>query len=292
MAFVELALTPEIRRALHRFWGVAGFAERLFGGEESAAVRIGAHVVRVGPTWRSDAELRWAYSIAARVAADIPEVTGPVRHSGGGYVVRVGGRPVSVWPYVAGVWADPENHRWQAAQFLARLHRAFAAVQPERPRPSTPGPGVVREPLLQDPELDRWMDRFYASNSRQHPLHGDFYRGNVLVRSDVIVALLDWDDVLVGPPEQELAWAVWEWTQRGRTTLDLAAGQQFVEKYREAGGTARPITPEELAQLIRNRIRREVAYSQAVGAWGISSDPADLAYETRQLRAFRELCRD
>jgi aminoglycoside phosphotransferase (APT) family kinase protein len=103
---------------------------------------------------------------------------------------------------------------------------------------------------------------------------------------------LNWDDVLIGPPEQELAWAVWEWTQRGRTTLDLAAGQQFVEKYREAGGTARPITPEELAQLIRDRIRREVAYSQAVGAWGISSDPADLAYETRQLRAFRELRRD
>lgn len=293
MAFIELELTAEIRLALCRGWGLRAdrAAMRLFGGEESAAFRIGEHVVRVGPAWRRDEELQWSYSVAAAVAARVPEVTAPVPRTAGGYLVRAAGRPVSVWPYVAGDWADPDNEdqRRQAAQLLARLHCAFAAVRTLPRRPSAPGPGDVHNPLLPDPDLDRWMDDFYARHSRRHPLHGDFYRGNILVRDGIIVALVDWDDVFIGPPEQELAWAVREWTQRRRTTLDIAAAQQFTGQYRAAGGTAEPITPEDLAQLIRDRIRREVTYSQAVGVWGISADPDDVAYEAGQLRAFREL---
>lgn len=55
---------------------------------------------------------------------------------------------------------------------------------------------------------------------RLQPLHGDVYRANVLVRDRRLVALVDWDDVLLGK------------------ILDPA--MRFIDNYAAAGGPGRP----------------------------------------------------
>lgn len=287
-------MTGSIRRAVEANWGLsaAGDAVRLPGGEESASYRIGRNVVRIGPEWRSDAELEWSYTITARVAADVPEVTEPLATSRGSYVVRVGDRPVSVWPYAEGSWADHSDVDQQdrAADLLARLHRAFARLSDLTPRPAWADLDWLREPHpdVADRDLDGWLADFMERRSVRQPLHGDVYQGNVLIRDGHIVALVDWDEIFLGPPEQELAWAAGEWGSV-RETLDLAAAMRFVDTYRAAGGPADRIGPDELAQLIRGRIRMEVNYSHATGQWGTCDDPEEREYEANQLRAFRAL---
>lgn len=289
MAFVDTPLTAEVYGAVWRWWGIeVGGDQRLYGGEESASYRLGDHVVRIGPRWRTDAELEWSYEVAARAAASVPEVIAPLRARNGHSVVRVGGRPVSVWPYIAGVWGDErdENQRRQSADLLARLHRAFARL-PTGHRPDA-RPRSEPEPEFSDPDLDRWLAAFDARHPCQRPLHGDFYAGNTLVRQGRIVALLDWDDVILGPPERELAWAAWEWGD-GLSTLDLGPPMAFVARYVAAGGTAAPIGEEELAQLVRERLRMEVGYNRAAWRAGAPRDADDLKYEARQIEAFRTL---
>lgn len=142
--------------------------------------------------------------------------------------------------------------------------------------------------MVADAALDRWLAEFTTCRPVRQPLHGDVYRGNVLVRAGVIVALLDWDDVFLGPPEQELAWAAAEWGGV-RETRRLDAARRFVQTYVDAGGTAERIGDEELVQLIRGRIRMEVTYDCATGQWGISDEAEDREYEANQLAAFRAL---
>lgn len=253
---------------------------RLPGGEESAAFRCGDLVVRVGPTWRSDAELEWANEVALAAADVVAEVVAPLTRPDGTTVVRVDDRPVTLWPFVAGVastgdW-DVED---QAADLLARVHRALAMV-PWRPLPPSSAPRASVADLA-DPDLDTWLAVFDRDHTRIHALHGDFYPGNVLVDDGAIVGLIDWDEALLGPPERELAWAAWQWGDC-LETLDLDPAVAFVDVYRAAGGPARRIGEHDLRQLVRQRIRLEVAYDRV-------RLPDDTEYQELQLRAFHRL---
>lgn len=290
MPFVDTPFTPEVGAAVHQRWGIAGAAERLHGGEESASYRLGEHVVRIGPSWRTDEELAYSFAIAAAAGRHVPEVTAPCSLPDGGHLVRVGNRPVSVWPYVSGSWADPadEQQRVDAAGLLARLHQVFAAMNPPGARPRREESRVADVPEVNDPELDRWMEDFRRRRTGCHPLHADYYRGNVLVRDRAIVGLIDWDDAFVGPPEQELAWAAWEWG-RGLESLDLGPALAFIDRYIAAGGTAERIDVNEFVHLVRARIRMDIMYSNRAGTWGTSGDPDDIAYEASEVHAFRTL---
>ena len=129
MPYVDTPLTGEIREAVSSAWGldVGDAGERLFGGEESAAFRVGAQVVRIGPAWRTTAELEWCHGIALAAAAEIPEVVPPLPNHAGATVIRVGGRPVSVRPHVEGSRVDDDEacQRAEAAELLARLHQGL-----------------------------------------------------------------------------------------------------------------------------------------------------------------------
>lgn len=289
MVFADIPLTAEVRAAVRRHWRNGdGGGERLHGGEESACYRLDGEVVRIGPRWRTDAELAWSYAVAVLAAASVSEAIAPRPTRDGRLLVRVAGRPVSVWPYVTGSSGDDrsEDQRGQAAELLARLHRAVALLgtgpRPDARSRSQPGPGVT------DPVLDRWLAAFNERHPVRQPLHGDFYAGNTLVRHGRIVALLDWDDVFLGPPERELAQAAWEWGD-GLSTLDLSAALRFIGRYVTAGGPAAPLTEEELAQLVRERLRMDVTYNRAARRHGAPCDAADLEYEARQLEAFQSL---
>lgn len=142
-------------------------------------------------------------------------------------------------------------------------------------------------PDFADPELDTWLHTFWTDDRPRHAVHGDFYGANTLVRSGTIVAVIDWDEATLAPPEWELAGAAWEWGD-GLTTLDLTAAHRFIEQYFESGGTVAAMDEIMLRQLIRSRIRSEVAYDRAsTSPDSLSAD--DHAYQCRQLQAFREL---
>lgn len=255
--------------------------KQLPGGDESGVFRCGDVVVRVAPTWRTDAELEWTNEVALVAADEVAEVVAPLFRPDGSTVVRIDDRAVTLWPFVEGERADDRDAdtRLQAADLLARVHRALGRM-PWRPRP-TDGAPTAPTPDLDDHDLDTWLALFDRDHATRHALHGDFCGGNALVADGHIVGLLDWDEALVGPPERELAWAAWEWGDCLKT-LDLEPALAFVDAYRAAGGPARRIGEHDLRQLVRQRLRWESGYRRA-------NTPFDLEYESRQLRAFHRL---
>ncbi len=287
MPYVDTPLTEGVRAVVERDWAenVSGSAARLHGGEESAAFRVGDVVIRVGPPWRQRSELEWCHAVARTAAASVPEAIAPRVNARGETVVLVDGRPVSVWPFVEGEWADDDDEQqWsQAPLLLAAIHRALAAAS-VGPRPLRSSPSAV-VPEVEDPDLDVWMSAFLLHHPHHQPLHGDFYSGNLLARDRQIVAVLDWDEALVGPPELELAWAAWEWGD-GLWADDFADVFAFVDAYRGAGGRAAQLTHTELFQLVRVRLRDEVRYASAVET---QLDADDQAYRLRQIDVYHRL---
>lgn len=286
MIYADIPLSDAVRETVAASWGVAdGRDERLFGGEESAAYRLGDHVVRIGPSTRPDAEAEWCHALARHAAAAAPEAVAPLPAPGGATVLRVAGRPVSVWPYVAGAWPDTEL-RTQAAVLLARLHRALATARPgPRPIPAFVEHGLDGTPQehLPDPELDRWLADFHRTHATQ-PLHGDYYAGNTLARNGRITAVLDWDEAYIGAPEMELASAALEWGDD-----DPALGAEFVDAYLAEGGTAGPLDQVTLAQLTRHRLRRESVYFHQAVLRGVRHSAEDVAYHHARDALFHDL---
>ena len=264
-----------------------GNSHRLPGGEESDAYRVGQMVIRVGPRWRTAAQAEWAYAVAVAAAAQVPEAVAPLTSASGRTVLMLAGRPLSVWPYVAGRSADRANpaHFQAAAELLARLHVALSAA----PLGSQPGSGhaVSDGPDLADPDLDAWLNRFARACLRRHGLHGDYYPGNVLARGEQLAAVLDWDEAYIGAPESELAAAAWEWGD-GLRTGELGRVARFAATYRQAGGPAAALTETALRQLIRQRLRREIRYKRGTGFETVSAAEDD-AYTAAQTAAYWEL---
>lgn len=291
MIYTEIPLTEDIRAAVAAEWGHKGDGERLFGGEESAAYRVGEVVVRIGPRDRDPAQVRWCNDIASAAAREVPEVVAPLARIDGSTVLVVAGRPITVWPFVEGEWAsgvDPVQ-RDEAAVLLARVHRALAEHRPPaRPTRSFLEIGLdgASSAELPDPDLDHWLAEFSRA-ARPQPLHGDYYEGNLLARAGHVIAVLDWDEALVAPPEVELASAAMEFADEYGT--DLSAVRAFADAYHAAGGTAVALDDLALAQLMRHRLRREAVYFDIAVARGVRHDEDDLEYHRERMAAFHRL---
>jgi Ser/Thr protein kinase RdoA (MazF antagonist) len=186
-----------------------------------------------------------------------------------------------VWPYADGEW--PSKHdpalRYQAAELLARLHKALA----DAPRPDEPPTAMGRGPGedLADAELDDWLESRESVGAQ--PLHGDFYRGNALAVDGRITALLDWDDAYVGPVEKDVCEAAWEWGA-GLDTGSLAGPLAFLAAYTSSGGIA--LSQYALRQYARARMRSEILYART--RWQ-ELDADDHAYHRAQIAAFESL---
>jgi hypothetical protein len=117
----------------------------------------------------------------------------------------------------------------------------------------------------------------------RHPIHGDFYRGNVLVDDGEIVAVIDWMDATLEPMEQEVAWSTWEFcrNEAGDGLIEPLA-ERFMRAYIEAGGPANVRAPFDPIPWIRRRLRLEAS------AW--FNDPRSVdghsRYHEAQVRAF------
>jgi aminoglycoside phosphotransferase (APT) family kinase protein len=143
----------------------------------------------------------------------------------------------------------------------------------------------VSTPDLDDPALDALLDELSAG--RAVPLHGDFYHGNVIVRDEKIAALVDWDEAFTGPPERELAWASWEWSD-AREEYDVTHCLEFVSAYASAGGPAGPMDERTIAAFVRARLRWEISYNRALREGDGGFDPEYLDEITE---AYHELKR-
>lgn len=280
--YANTPLTDDVRTVVADTWGIDAFVggERLFGGEESAAFKIADHVIRIGPTWRTTAELEWCHQIASAAAREVPEAIAPLATASGATVVRVRAHPVSVWPHVEGRWVDDDDDRqWeQAADLLARLHRALAKLDTS-PRPDGAGTMTSRQVPGVDTELQSWLEHFDAAH-QACPIHGDFYAGNLLARDGDIVGLLDWDEALLTPQTRELAWAAWEFGD-GLWADDLTGVTDFITAYREAAGPAEPPDGPGLRNLVRHRLLGEMLYIDEQAARAELTDD-DIAYRQRQ----------
>lgn len=290
MTHVDIPLSEDIRAAVAAEWGIRGAGERLSGGGESAAYRVGEVVVRIGGLDRDPAEVEWCNGIAVTAGA-VEEVVAPLARADGSTVAVVHGRAVTVWPLVDGQWVDVDDSGQvaEAATLLARVHRALADHRPPpRPRPGFLEIGLDGTPSteLPDPDLDRWLAEF-TRTARAQPLHGDYSEANLLAHDGHITALLDWDEAIVGPPEVELASAALEFADE--FGQDPTAARRFVTNYHAAGGTASFLDDLTRTQLMRHRLRREAAYFTLAAARGVEHDADDLAYHHQRLTAFHRL---
>jgi Ser/Thr protein kinase RdoA (MazF antagonist) len=270
----------------------ASEARPLVGGTASKVWRLASAppvVVRLSP-YLPLKDLQRTCGVAGEFSRRVREATEPVAGSDGELAFLWDGQPVTVWPFVDGRPLDRLDLvlLQRAARLLARLHEAALA---------RPGLGDGRPPdrdetearrILPDDELDEWLRSWHdtwASDEQVGWMHGDFFPGNILCRQGEIVGLVDWDEAHWGPLVTELAWSVWEFgrSPTGDTLLPDRA-LEFLAAYRRAGGPVQP--SNSLIPLIRDRLRRGVAFWRRVQADGYQ---LDLAEDQARVAAFESL---
>ena len=100
-----------------------------------------------------------------------------------------------------------------------------------------------------------------AKGGREGPIHGDFYRGNVLIRRGRIVGLVDWEEAHVDHFDYELASAVWQFCVSKREhDFDRLLARSMLVAYGSA------LSPDDLVPLIVKRLGYELE------VWGEESD--------------------
>jgi len=107
----------------------------------------------------------------------------------------------------------------QMAAQLARIHAIDPAPLDFLPRPpvnSSPAlyaldrtRRVIDTIELQNPALEfglRWLDQRAPACARLTLIHGDFRIGNLLVGTEGLNAVIDWEFAHIGDPHEDLAW--------------------------------------------------------------------------------------
>ncbi len=80
--------------------------------------------------------------------------------------------------------------------------------------------------------LIRWLKKHAPRADRVSVVHGDYRLGNFLFDDDGIIAILDWEQVHVGDPVEEIAFMYWSvWSLEGICPID-----EFVRRYEQASG--------------------------------------------------------
>lgn len=220
---------------------------------------VAAQVWRAATTTNTYA-VKWSgagtstgHQVAAYLADSIPGTPEPIRTIDGGLWTFHGKkRRLTVTPWINGARAAESgltNEQW--TEYGVLLRRVHSAETPERLRDALPrhSPVDVRIPALaadlqsrlttQAPEDDLeaelaavWrehQDTITAlltawppePNGRRVICHADPHLGNVLV--DGRVHLIDWDDVVLAPPEQDLMFMLGGFGSLGPTTDEQLA---------------------------------------------------------------------
>ena len=274
----------------------------LTGGEESAVWRLATGdetlVVRVSPAWRTVAELQWVHDLICFTAQAIPEVVKPLATADGSTIFLHAGQPAVVFPFVEGEALEREDSglREAAARVLARLHQALSAWPAGRARPpsgpAAPVPWPAERDLqaLLDADLDTWHATAYRSAALlAGPVHGDYYRRNLLCRDGRICGVIDWDESHIAPYLEEVAWATWEFAKvPSGDAIYPERARAFFQAYCEAGGLCQKADWRWVVPLIRWHLREEIRRSLGAAERG---EEWDQSYLEEELHAFQRLRR-
>jgi Ser/Thr protein kinase RdoA (MazF antagonist) len=275
---VQLARLIEERYNL----GSLAVHEPLEGGYANDVLRIEAggssYVVRVKYPPVVAESIVWEHELVERLALEIVPV--PIRASNGATFFVHDRFAVSVLPYVSGRPAAPGDGP-AVAHALGRVHEAAARVVLAQ-RPTVPALAEVEWPPARLPgHLERWLPTLEAARewaigwtrtltAPSSPIHGDFFPGNVLVEDGRVTGVLDWEEARVDWPAIDLAAGVWH----------FAETEDFVDAYREAGGTVADDTL--LPPLIR--VKRVLEVLRAP-----TDRHVDWEYQLENLRAIERL---
>jgi aminoglycoside phosphotransferase (APT) family kinase protein len=85
----------------------------------------------------------------------------------------------------------------------------------------------------------RWLERNVPPERDRTLVHGDFRVGNVIVGSDGLRALLDWELAHVGDPNEDLSWMctkTWRFGEVDRPVGGLGAREPFYQAYEAESG--------------------------------------------------------
>lgn len=202
----------------------------LQGGYQNEVWRTGDIVVRVERAARES--VAWEHRLVRYFAERLDEVAAPLDAADGSTFIVCDELVVSVWPYVDGVPARRRHrpHAVAAAELLRRLHDAGRNWRGGQ----RPGASAVAGP------------------GPRGPIHGDFCRGNILVRRGRIVGLVDWEESWVDLLEYELANAVWQLCSSKREhDFDRSLARSILDAY------GSDLEPDDLVPLILARLRYE-----------------------------------
>ena len=87
----------------------------------------------------------------------------------------------------------------------------------------------------------RWLERHAPPCPRLVTVHGDFRIGNLMVGSDGLRGIFDWEFCHVGDPAEDLAWPCvksWRFGQEDLRLGGIGKFEDFYAAYRAAGGCA------------------------------------------------------
>jgi aminoglycoside phosphotransferase (APT) family kinase protein len=263
----NVTLSDELARVIG---APVGELRRLSGGasRETYAFESGgrALILRLGtpgPPGLGVPVLREAELMRAAAAAGVP--TPEIVASGGGDAEGGTGGPLDagfvVMAHVEGetiprrilrdetLAAARTRLAAQCGRILAAVHRMAAPGGLSCTDPLETWPALLTATGEPHPALElglRWLARNRPPTARTTVVHGDFRNGNLIVGSDGIRAVLDWELAHLGDPIEDLGWlCVRAW----RFGSSLPVGgfgsyEQLVTAYEEAGGG--PVDPEAL----------------------------------------------
>ncbi len=92
-----------------------------------------------------------------------------------------------------------------------------------------------------------WLDDHTPEPVTPRLVHGDFRVGNLLVDTDGLVAVLDWELAHTGDPTEDLGWMCvrsWRFGNDDAPAAGLGTRSELLAAYAEAGG--RPVDEEQL----------------------------------------------
>jgi aminoglycoside phosphotransferase (APT) family kinase protein len=137
----------------------------------------------------------------------------------------------------------------QCGRILARLHRVPVDAVPglERPDPLPTWRAMLDG--LGDPhpafELAfRWLHDNEPESASRSIVHGDFRNGNLVVGSDGVRAVLDWELAHIGDPMEDLGWLcvkAWRFGVNDRRVGGFGDEDDLFAAYEDAGGG--PVDP-------------------------------------------------
>lgn len=271
-----------------------------------------ACVVRVQPPpFRPDA-LLWEARLLRELEAALPEVRAPIPTRTGTTFFLHREAAVQLFDYVDAAPTNRQNplESDEAAVLLGRLHAAAAGLDlPQRPGATPlkelgaaiadaryfeaighevrPFPAALEKRRREIDWARTWalaqVDEAKERSPAEGLVHGDFFRGNVLVRDGRAAALVDWEEARIDWTLFDVSSGMWEFSKNeAGTQFDERSAQRFLESYRAAGGTL-PASEEDLL-LPFIRVRRILEVLRAP-----YDRHVDWAYQLANLEAFANL---